>query len=571
MKRSGASKPSARARAPRAGPPGRTGERAAVAALLAVHAALAVWGAAANSVTYDENYHVPAGFVIVTRGNFDISPVNPPLVKAAFGVAALAAGARPPDVSIPNQVRVGESFMRLNAARYQAIYVAARLVSVALSVLLGLLIWRWARRLYGARGGLLSLAFYALSPEALAHAGVASMDVATGLGFLASTYGLWNFARTGRTRWWCVMAAAIAFTMLTRFTALLLFPMFVLLALVLAAIGQLRRPRRMWIGLALLVPVAIFALDAGYLGQVSFRPLSRLGFQSDRFVPLARALPWLRLPLPDSWLAGLDRQSMQKTATYLLGRIRGEWVWYYFPLALAFKWPLALLGAVALRAGTAVLAPLRSRRVRDALFLAVPPAGLLVACMVSPLNAGIRYLFPLVPFACVWLGGLAVRRAVRGARRPRPAWLRVAPWALAGLLVVETAGTAPWYLTFFNWPSGGPGGGYRLVNDSNVDWGQGLIGLRAEMKRLDLDHIYLSYHGTTDPAVYGIDYTPYVGDQIQEEDAWLAISSYYFVGLSQRMMTSRGPTRTLAIDFRPLWDRRPDATAANCIYLFHLK
>src|SRR5262249_6640041 len=134
------------------------GERTWVIALLAVHAALAVWGAAMNSVTFDENFHVPAGVVEVARGDLLTSAVNPPLVKAMFGAAALAAGARlPADSAIARveQSIVGESFMRRNADRYHRVFFAARLVVVLLSLVLGWLVWRFARRLYGPRGGLL--------------------------------------------------------------------------------------------------------------------------------------------------------------------------------------------------------------------------------------------------------------------------------------------------------------------------------------------------------------------------------------------------------------------------------
>jgi hypothetical protein len=31
---------------------------------------------------------------------------------------------------------------------------------------------------------------------------------------------------------------------------------------------------------------------------------------------------------------------------------------------------------------------------------------------------------------------------------------------------------SPWQFSFFNAFAGGPGGGYRIVNDSNVDWGR---------------------------------------------------------------------------------------------------
>ncbi|HXS81157.1 MAG TPA: hypothetical protein VN896_00450, partial [Methylomirabilota bacterium] len=65
-----------------------------VALLLAAHVVLAVWGAAKQSVTFDENFHLPAGVLEVAYGEMDVSTVNPPLVKALGGLAALAAGAR---------------------------------------------------------------------------------------------------------------------------------------------------------------------------------------------------------------------------------------------------------------------------------------------------------------------------------------------------------------------------------------------------------------------------------------------------------------------------------------------
>jgi hypothetical protein len=107
-----------------------------------------------------------------------------------------------------------------------------------------------------------------------------------------------------------------------------------------------------------------------------------------------------------------------------------------------------------------------------------------------------------------------------------------------------------------------------LVNDSNVDWGQGLIALREELARRGIRRVHLVYHGTTDPAVYGIDYVPYFGGNVGPESDWIAVSSYYFVGLWQRMTTSRGRTRPISIDFRALWGVKPEACPAGCMYLF---
>lgn len=142
--------------------------------------------------------------------------------------------------------------------------------------------------------------------------------------------------------------------------------------------------------------------------------------------------------------------------------------------------------------------------------------------------------------------------------------------ALVALVGLETARTAPWYLSFFNAAVGGPGGGYRIVNDSNVDWGQGLIALREEMARRGITRIHLAYHGTVDPAIYGIDYVPYLGGQVGAETQWLAVSSYFYVGLAQRLMLHEGRTSFMSYDFSGTSSVRPVATPAHCMFLFRL-
>jgi hypothetical protein len=430
-------------------------------------------------------------------------------VKALCGWAARAAGAHlptPESVATHDQATVGESFMRVNAARYPRIYLAARAVIVLLSAALGLLVWSFARRLYGPRAGLLALGFYALAPEALAHAGLATMDVATGLGLFASVFAFWGFARAGRWRWWAWTALAVGFAFLVRFTAALLVPILLLLGL----FAALRRgaPRaRIALGLALLVPSTLLAINLGYLGRTSFLPIGGAHFESHAFRALKDRWPQLRLPLPDDYLLGLDWQAQESdagnTPTYFMGRVYPGPVWYYFPVAVLFKWPLAFLVALAARLAWLLLRPPPPRRRHEA-FVLVPAVAVMLAAMFAvSLNAGVRYVFPMVPFLCVWLGGwmlpLDRPRAAGAAWRKR--WVPVA----VGLAIVqggEALAAAPRYLSFFNLAAGGPGRGDRLVNDSNVDWGQGLIALRDAMRRFHIHRIHLAYHGTTDPAVY---------------------------------------------------------------------
>ncbi len=577
----------------RAASPARAGrERAPVVALLArherlllailvgLHVVLAVWAAARNSVTFDENFHLPAGVMTAARGELRISAVNPPLVKALAGAAALAAGARlPSDAAIANgeQGVVGESFMRANADRYHRVFLAGRLVVIALSGLLALAVGWLARAFAGAAAGVLAVAFYVFAPEALAHGSVVTMDVPTALGFVV-TLGAWRaFVRGGRWAWWAIAAIGLAFTFLVRFTAVFLPPLLVALALVELAAKRVRRPRRLAIGFALFALTTLVAMYAGYLGHVSFDPLRAYPFQSESFRSLAARFPDLRSPLPDAWLAGFDRQAVEsqmgRTPSYLNGRIHDIAPLSYFPIALAVKWPLGFLGALLLRLAWTFRAPfgisLRARGVREALWLAAPVAlFLFVAMFVGKLGIGIRYVFPILPFLCIALGGLASR--VRASRAF--AWMPATAAALALVQAIESGAHLPYPLSFYNSIAGGPARGQWIVNDSNVDWGEGLIALRDELRRRGIGRVHLAYHGTTDPAVYGIDYVPYRGGMPGPESEWIAISSYYFVGLSQRMMTREGRTAdALKLDFRPLWSRTPTAMPAGCMVLFRLR
>ena len=65
----------------------------------------------------------------------------------------------------------------------------------------------------------------------------------------------------------------------------------------------------------------------------------------------------------------------------------------------------------------------------------------------------------------------------------------------------------PHYLAYFNELAGGPKNAISLLGDSNIDWGQDLIGLRDYLDTQGLEDVILSYFGAwVDPADWGIRY-----------------------------------------------------------------
>ena len=122
------------------------------------------------------------------------------------------------------------------------------------------------------------------------------------------------------------------------------------------------------------------------------------------------------------------------------------------------------------------------------------------AGLLSPFNIGYRHLLPILPFLFIFAGRLA---AIQW--KPK----QILPWAvsLAVLwLVIGSTIIYPHYLAYFNQLVGGPGGGHRLLGDSNLDWGQDLIGLREFMNRENIASVKLGYMGTADPRAYGLSY-----------------------------------------------------------------
>jgi hypothetical protein len=299
------------------------------------------------------------------------------------------------------------------------------------------------------------------------------------------------------------------------------------------------------------------------------KPLHAWSFQSTSFQALQRALPGLRLPVPDAWLDGLDYLGLLSQPgikqSYLLGTVRDAHAWIYFPVAIAVKWPLGLLALAGLtkwaRWRDLARRPLSIEDVTLLAFCVVVVLG----CVAANLDYGIRYLFPMMPFVCVWVASAVTPS---GAARSRA----VLAGGLAVLVAIESAWALPYPLTFFNAVAGGPGRGDRIVNDSNVDWGQGLVALKRELDRRGIGRVHLAYHGTVDPALYGIDYSIYLGEAPGPESDWLAVSSYFLVGLPARLTTARGMSeQAVSYDLGSMRVRQPEARPANCIYLFRIR
>lgn len=402
-----------------------------------------------------------------------------------------------------SQWREGYEFMYANAYRYQALFTRARLVIVALGALLVVLAWRWARLLYGWEAGLAAAMLTAFSPNLMAHDRLATTDIGATLFFAAAIYFFWQLLQKPSARRGVLAGTVLGLALLTKFTCLLLCPLLIVLAISYRLLGGSLPWRKTAIAASLLVLASWLTLNSGYLWRGTGEPLKGYSFESGMMKKVGRALPAaLPVLLPHEFVRGLDLQAFeneQHYTKYLFGKTSEQGWTYYLLVAMAVKMTDAAILLITVGVFSFFLR--RERRMRDEIFIIVPPIIIiLVISLGSQVSSTLRYVLPAFPFLFI-----AASRLFQPGLLPRPVKIFILAPLLA-LHLVSNLLIYPDYLAYFNFASGGPDNGANLLVDSNIDWGQDLIGLKKYMEEKRIDHICLAYFGRVDPAIYGIDY-----------------------------------------------------------------
>lgn len=463
-----------------------------VVGLLALTFGLALTSAVQKSATMDEQNHIARGAAYLGTGDPRLSIEHPPLVNVLSALPAhLLLDLRLPLDTIwweeGEWYHFADLFLWETNPNAEQIVFLARLPIVGLGLALVALVFRWASVRFGPWGGLLAAAFCALDPNILAHARLSTTDVGGAFFAFLATYALWRALRhpSASRVLWAGLALGLAFA--SKLSVLLFGPILALAVFVDGLPGGPGRIRRLLgrVGLMLAtVLLGLLVVWATYRFQVG--PLEEGG-------PLAPALPYLRGVQAVLGFAAGGRPG------YLLGQVSVEGWWYYFPVAFAVKTPLATMVGLLVATGLALRRPSR-----DDLLLLLPPLIFFLVSTVARLNLGYRHLLPTLPFLFVHIARLAPSPCppVLLSRRIHVRYFL--PLALIIWLSLSTLLIYPHFLAYFNLLGGGPQEGWRVLADSNIDWGQDLKGLQAWMEREGVERVRLSWFGSAYPEAYGI-------------------------------------------------------------------
>jgi hypothetical protein len=499
--------------------------------------------------TADEPYHVACGMWWFEGLQPEICIDHTPLARAAATFPLYLKGLRAVDVSTPTGL-AGAVVLR-GPGGYEHNLALARMATLPFFLIASLVVWLWARRLYGYRAALAAVFLFQGLPPVLAHAGLVTTDMAFTAFLSLAFFALVLWLETPSVRWSALLGTAVGLAVASKHSAL---PYFVAGAVFIVAgwgVGELRRQGWSWAPFwrrlsrgGLSVVVAFLVVWAAY--RFSLLPLSRESYRPHAAMSrllhvdglLARSAMLregfnrvLEMPVPAGELVrGIakvaQRDGINGRWSYFMGEV-GERGWrLFFPALIAFKSPIAfLLLAVA---GFALLwrrggAPALWQRFAPVLGI----AGIMAVAIPAPINIGVRHVLPVYPLLAILAGlglvGLFEAGRWRAARRAMGVFL--VAW-----FVYSSAAAHPDYLPYFNEFAGRHP--EKIAIDSDLDWNQDIKRLGVRLRELGADRMWIHCNGCQFLTYRGIPPMPGIPADVrllrpyEPVEGWVAVSEW---------------------------------------------
>ncbi len=434
----------------------------------------------AHNESRDDEYHLARGILFWERGLAGYIAINDP--PAGAGVMALPVWLAGDEKRIEKVT----AFSRGPYALYQSglnVETVRQLISAwkALLFVPAVVGVFWVgQRLYGPAAGWLAAVAVLLEPTFAAHVPVPTPDSLGAAGILLACLALWHYANRPGLKTAAAAAAAMAFAMMLKHTAVILPGVLVLYGVattVRAAFGGgigWRRavPRRLAeVGLAF----CVFLLTAWAVSGFDMSPVSVRDEATgtvyedfrdvDAFLGEAAYADWPLGGYVRSLFWARSHAYHGHWAMLFGERSLHGW-WYYFPVVATYKVPVGFAVLAGLAAATLLV-----RRGRfDELAMALPLAAYVLFLMSTPINIGFRHTMPVMLLAAPLLG-----RVLAGGLPGVRAW-RVAAVVCVSAGGLHALSWHPNYLSYVNFPRQRV---WNDISDSNLDWGQALKQVRA--------------------------------------------------------------------------------------------
>lgn len=540
-----------------------------------------------KSITVDEIVMIPSAYYHLAAGNFQLVNEHPPLAKLIAGVPTLFV--QPNEVkaeqivgepgSITEKWSYAERFWENNPDIFESLSFWPRVPAIILTVLLGLLIFKFARELFGALAAVLSVALFSLEPTVLAHGRVVQTDIPAALGYLLLFFTMYRYTKAPSFKNAAWIGAGAGVALIAKFSMLLAGPVLAVFFGVMFWRALKKRPGRRTIILhaGLCTLVAILVINAGYLFQHRAIAAPDAQWIEESFPRVSGTVTLLTSLvshiIPADFVLGVLRQVRHNAEGHPAGFLgmysRFGW-WYYFPVAFALKTTLPFLLLAIASLAWAIYRWVKDREARF-LWMLVPFLVYTVYVLGSRIDIGVRYYLPAYSFLFI-LGGALSARAFGSPRLRRASMF--AAIAVLAWIGVEAARAFPNHTSYMNQlASARPHWWY--LSDSNVEWGDDTRGVgiylreRGETRVRSQflgDFIVLHHYG-----LQPLELATAEGEE-PEHTRYVAIGASFLNGSTvpeALKIQGRWATETERQNFFDAYRRRtPEAIIGGSIYLY---
>ncbi len=518
--------------------------------------------------TWDEPAHVAAGLQWWEKGRITHERLHPPLARIAMAAGPYFAGVRG-TADAPDHWTDGNALLHRGRS-YERNLAFARLGILPFFVIASLVVAAWTARCAGREVSLVAVLLFSLLPPVMAHAGLASLDMACAAMVAAALFAfvLWlekpDAPRTlflGTTVGLAVTAKFSAFAFLSAgFSALIL----------LWCLGMpdgsersvSRRLRSLLLALAvaatsvwIVYRFSLGTIEQSGAGQNLQAVLGALGPAAPLAGHLAATIP---LPAVDFFWGLFDvvyfRQDEGHLA-YFLGDIGKRGWWLFYPVLLLVKTPVTflVLAGLGVYAGLRHCCPLNFSR--SALVPLAGAAAVMVAGIFFTPHNGLRQILAVYPLVAV-VAGCGFAQLWRSPHRTSLS--RFAAVVLVAACAANSFAVHPDYLSYFNFMAGrNPA---SIAADSDLDWGQDLKPLAQACRRLGVNELALQYNGSK-----GIDLSAFDLPKTTELPPYERLPGWVAVSRQKILLGTGDPPYN---QFAWLAEEKPVEEIGNSILLF---
>ncbi|MBN1823219.1 MAG: glycosyltransferase family 39 protein [Endomicrobiales bacterium] len=458
----------------------------AVLALILTHFSIILLSQKDKSPVYDEAFYMAYGYSLWSTGDYRMGVDKTPFAAFFSAFPLVFVDLNPPDVNtekwrdlsgwqkknltkkelnerFKSRWTISLDFLFRNKVPCDSMLRASKIMPALASGIFALGMYLCCGALWGAFGGMTALIFYSFLPVILSNAGLVTEDIYLA-GFYFFTFCFfWRFLESKAPKFAVISGVLAALAVLSKLTGLIIYPTILIMTPIFTARKEYPSAFR---GLGLFVLSSAIVIAAFY-----------------RVIHVQYFISAVKNMLA---LTGSGHQ------TFLMGEHSGDGFASYYLYALLFKTPLPLLLMAAYPAVKLFSNKTKTAEKGKLLFFILPAAILLLISSLSPKQIGVRYVLPVYFFMIA---------AAADVRRFNIVVAGFLLWFAFSSLSIH-----PHYTAYFNKLAGGPDNGYRLLSDSNIDWGQDLKGLSKYVRKEGNPEVILSYYGACYPEYAGFEF-----------------------------------------------------------------